>query len=78
MGQHKHNPNCQLAKDGKLPPKPNKISKREAERLLYAKCNEILFKPLMEIGQAVTLFPYSNESNNIGCVEDTSILNKDY
>ena len=36
MGQHKHNPNCQLARDGKLPSKPKKLSKREQERLLYA------------------------------------------
>ena len=36
MGQHKHNTNCQLARDGKLPPKPKKLSKREQERLLYA------------------------------------------
>ena len=36
MGQHKHNPNCQLARDGKLPPKPKKLSKLEKERLLYA------------------------------------------
>ena len=48
MGQHKHNPNCQLAREGKLPPKPQKMSKREAERQLYAKCAEILYKPLAE------------------------------
>lgn len=48
MGQHKYNPNCQLAKEGKLPPKPKKMSKREAERLMYAKCQEILYKPLIE------------------------------
>lgn len=36
MGQHKYNPNCQLAKEGKLPPKPKKMSKREQERLLRA------------------------------------------
>lgn len=29
MGQHKHNPNCQLAKEGKLPPKPKKLSKKQ-------------------------------------------------
>ena len=40
MGQHKHNPNCQLARDGKLPPKPKKSSKREQERLLYAMIRE--------------------------------------
>ena len=48
MGQHKYNPNCQLAKEGKLPPKPKKMSKREAERLMYTKCQEILYRPLIE------------------------------
>ncbi len=48
MGQHKYNPNCQLAKEGKLPPKPKKMSKREAERLMYAKCQEILYRPLIK------------------------------
>lgn len=33
MGQHKYNPNCQLAREGKLPPKPKKMSKRHLERL---------------------------------------------
>lgn len=32
MGQHKYNPTAQAAKEGKLPPKPEKISKREQER----------------------------------------------
>lgn len=48
MGQHKYNPNCQLAKEGKLPPKPKKMSKREAERMLYAECQRILYKPLID------------------------------
>ena len=47
MGQHKYNPNCQLALEGKLPPKPKRMSKRERERLLYAKCQEILYRPLV-------------------------------
>lgn len=47
MGQHKYNPNCQLAKEGKLPPKPKKIGKREAERLMYAKCQEVLYGGLV-------------------------------
>ena len=34
MGQHKFNPNCQLAKEGKLPPKKPKISKRRMEQLV--------------------------------------------
>ena len=48
MGQHKHNPNCQLAREGKLPPKPKKMSKRERERLLYAECQRILLQPLVK------------------------------
>lgn len=47
MGQHKYNPNCQLAREGKLPPKPKRMSKRETERMLYAKCAEILYRPLV-------------------------------
>lgn len=34
MGQHKTNPNCQLAKDGKLSPKKPKMSKKTMERLV--------------------------------------------
>lgn len=48
MGQHKHNPTAIAAKNGELPPKPKQMSKREAERLMYAKCQEILYKPLIE------------------------------
>ena len=40
MGQQKHNPNCQLARDGKLPQKQKNLSKREQERLLYAMIRE--------------------------------------
>lgn len=47
MGQHKYNPNCQLAREGKLPPKPKKMGKRESERLLYAECQRILLQPLV-------------------------------
>lgn len=42
MGQHKYNPNCQLALEGKLPPKPKKMSKREVERRLYAMCYDYM------------------------------------
>lgn len=45
MGQHKHNQTAIDAKDGKLPPKPKKPSKRETERWLYAKCREIVCAP---------------------------------
>ena len=40
MGQHKYNPNCQLAREGKLPPKPKKMSKRQQERELMAMIRE--------------------------------------
>jgi len=36
MGQHKYNPTARLAKEGKLPPKPTPISKRELERKLMS------------------------------------------
>jgi len=43
MGQHKSNPNCQLAKDGKLPPKKEKLTKREMERRMQAAVHSFLF-----------------------------------
>ena len=36
MGQHKFNPTAVAAKNGELPPKPPKMSKREREAALYA------------------------------------------
>ena len=49
MGQHKHNPTAIKAQNGELPPKPrDKLSKRERDRLLYAKCQEILYRPWIE------------------------------
>lgn len=48
MGQHKYNSNCQLAREGKLPPKPKSIGKRELERLMFDKCQEVLYKPLVD------------------------------
>lgn len=48
MGQHKHNLNCQLAKEGKLPPKRRQKGKRETERELYALCSGYIGKRLME------------------------------
>lgn len=47
MGQHKYNPTAIAAKNGELPPKPKKMSKRESDRLLYAKCQEIIYRPLV-------------------------------
>lgn len=49
MGQHKTNPTAIAAQNGELQPKPrSKMSKREKERLLYAKCQEMIYKPLIE------------------------------
>lgn len=48
MGQHKHNPTAIAAKEGKIQPKPKSMGKREMERMLHAKCQEILFRPLAE------------------------------
>lgn len=44
MGQHKYNPTAIAAAKGELPPKPKKMGKRERERLMYAKCYEIMLK----------------------------------
>lgn len=41
MGEHKHNPNCQLAKEGKLPPKPKRMSKRAQRRLAMRMVYEV-------------------------------------
>lgn len=47
MGQHKHNPVAIAAQNGELQPKPkSKMTKRETERLLYAKCQEEMAKYL--------------------------------
>ena len=48
MGQHKHNPTAIAAKEGKIQPKPKPMGKRERDRMLYAKCQEILFSPRAE------------------------------
>ena len=45
MGQHKYNQTAIDAKEGKLPSKPKKLSKRERDALLYAKCKEVLYAP---------------------------------
>lgn len=36
MGQHKFNPNCEAAKDGKLKPKKRPMSKKTARALVAA------------------------------------------
>ena len=48
MGQHKTNPTAIAAKNGELPQKQKKLSKRENDRLIYEKCQEIIYKKLSE------------------------------
>lgn len=48
MGQHKSNPTAIAAKEGKIQPKPKPMGKRERDGMLYAKCQEVLFRPLAE------------------------------
>lgn len=47
MGQHKTNPVAIAAKNGELPPKPKPMGKRERERLIRAKAQEIIYKGIM-------------------------------
>lgn len=47
MGQHKYNPIAIAAKNGELPPKPKKKSKKQVEREIYAKCQEIVYGHLI-------------------------------
>lgn len=44
MGQHKYNPTAIMAKNGLLPPKPQKPSKKEREAFLYRLTEEALRK----------------------------------
>lgn len=48
MGEHKYNPTAIAAKNGELPPKQKPLGKRETLRIVEAKCQEILYKPLVE------------------------------
>lgn len=42
MGEHKHNPTAIAAKAGELPPKPQKLSRRECDdRILMAKIRQM-------------------------------------
>lgn len=41
MGEHKHNPKALAAKNGELPPKPPKLSKRQREAWMMEKIEEV-------------------------------------
>ena len=55
MGQHKYNPVAIAAKNGELPPKPKKMSKREMDRILYS---------MVEAKMCEYLFKYQEEKTN--------------
>ena len=44
MGQHKHNPTAIAAKNGELPQKPPKMTKREKERIIYSEIEAKMFE----------------------------------
>lgn len=44
MGQHKHNPTAIASKNGELPPKPPKMTKREKERIIYSVIEAKMFE----------------------------------
>lgn len=48
MGQHKYNKTAIAAKNGELPPKPKKMSKREKERILYSAVEAAICKRFFE------------------------------
>jgi hypothetical protein len=42
MGQHKSNPTAQLAKEGKIPPKPRPMSKAELDMIMRLRIRGLL------------------------------------
>lgn len=42
MGQHKHNPVAILAKQGRLPEKPKRLTKAQSDRAMERKCERVL------------------------------------
>ena len=43
MGQHKHNETAKLAKEGKIPPNPPRMGKRERDRMLQMAITKAMF-----------------------------------
>ena len=72
MGQHKYNPNCQLAREGKLPPKQKKMSKRQQERMLMRFIYERT--GLASIERVVGLNPYKEATEMADMLHDAKKL----
>ena len=56
MGEHKHNPTAIAAKNGELPPKPKKMSKREMDAMIMDMIQE---KTRMNDMKKAMFNPYS-------------------
>ena len=65
MGEHKYNPNCQLAKEGKLPPKPNRMSKREERRQLMQIVYEVSGLGAIERAVGINSFKEADETADL-------------
>lgn len=61
MGQHKSNPNVELARQGLLPPKPKKLSKRQRDAILYM---EVMKKLEEKVPGFSALEPYMPQQPN--------------
>jgi len=55
MGAHKHNPVAIAAKNGELPPKPPKKSKRELEQELHGMIMQAMFEKSPETAALVSV-----------------------
>lgn len=57
MGQHKSNPNVELARQGLLPPKEKKLSKKQQERLLQRAIYEKMMAEIPAFGALANYMP---------------------
>lgn len=57
MGQHKRNPNCILAREGKLPPRKRKLSRRESDR----RFRELVAMKFVEAVAPIGSYDYQKE-----------------
>lgn len=64
MGQHHFNPTAIAAKKGELPPKPEKMGKRESERILLAEIQRKIYEPICRCYVRTTKRSYKEEREN--------------
>ncbi len=56
MGEHKYNPTAQLAKEGKLPPKPNPITTAQSRRYMEAYLRKVTGMDKLEKAMGIKEF----------------------